>query len=303
MDTYRLKQFCTIAETGSMTKAAKLLHITHSALSKSMKVLQEELCCALLRPSGRGLALTDEGLRIYPLAKEFLKQEELFFKIKKSREPTSIRIGTVEIFLLTIIEQFKFVELGQTTMTLLDLDPGNIEQMIVNRQLDYGITYAPFPMSGVEITEIGDFYLKCYHLHGTFKGLNISEIPFVVPAQGLSNNPLGIRERDGWIESIYPRNKKYSVNLLATAIELTLQGQCAIYLPDFVANKINFQRGPDDQLVEYPLPKLHKNKQTVFLLRHKDKEENSEFKKLYKAIKKTITASSCHSKRNCAASY
>ena len=42
MDTNRLRQFCAIAELGSMTKASKLLHITHSGLSKSMKLLQEE---------------------------------------------------------------------------------------------------------------------------------------------------------------------------------------------------------------------------------------------------------------------
>lgn len=45
MDTKRLRQFCAIAETGSLTKAAELLHITHSGFSKSMKLLQDDLGC------------------------------------------------------------------------------------------------------------------------------------------------------------------------------------------------------------------------------------------------------------------
>src|SRR5579872_4865295 len=104
MDTNRLRQFCAIAESGSMTKASRLLHITHSGLSKSMKLLQEELGLILLRPSGRGLALTEQGLLIYQRAKEFLEQEERLFKIETSPLQSTIRIGAVEIFLLSLGE-------------------------------------------------------------------------------------------------------------------------------------------------------------------------------------------------------
>lgn len=289
MDTNRLKQFCAIAELGSMTKASKLLHITHSGLSKSMKLLQEELGLALLRPSGRGLALTREGLLIYQRAKEFLEHEERLFKIENNTQQSTLRIGAVEIFLLSIGEQLKCHSFENSKITLLDLDPGNIEKSIANKQLDFGLTYAPFPMENVEITEIGKYHLGCYHLKGTFEGLKISEIPFVTPAVGLSSNPLEIKERDGWLESIYPRDKKYSVNLLSTAIELTLQGICAIYIPDFVARKINTSRRSKDFLIEHPLPKNHKNIQRAFLLRHKDQPEDARFKKLYRMTKEAIT--------------
>jgi DNA-binding transcriptional LysR family regulator len=154
MDTNRLRQFCIIAETGSLTKAAELLHITHSGLSKAMKLLQEELNCTLLRPAGRGLALTDDGIRTYQQAKEFLAQEELLFKSEPLTQQKSLKIGTVEIFLLPICQQLKTESLTNTPMTLLDLNPGQIEQLVESRELDYGITYAPHPMENVEIIEI-----------------------------------------------------------------------------------------------------------------------------------------------------
>lgn len=288
METNRLRQFCAIVETGSLVKAAQLLHITHSALSKSMKLLQDEIGISLLRPSGRGITPTEQGLLIYQRAKEFLEQETHLFKFDRNTSSSSIKIGSVEIFLLSIAEQFKQHSFGHN-FTLLDLDPGNMETMIANRQLDYGITYAPFPTEHVEIVEVGKYRLGCYLLKNAFERKSISEIPFVTPFQSLSNNPLGIKERDGWIESLYPRNKKYSVNLLSTAIELTLQGLCAIYIPDFLAHKINTTRKVKDNLVEYSLPKSHKNLQRAFLLRHTDQKETAIFKQLFKMVKETIS--------------
>lgn len=274
-----MRQFCVIAETGSMTKAAELLYITHSGLSKSMKLLQEELGCALLRPSGRGLALTEDGMRIYKNAKLFLEQEDQLFGAKPQAEQQTLRVGTVEVFLLAQCGQLRHPELSHYNLSLLDLSPGQIEQFIANRQLDFGITYAPYPMDNVEFIEIGKYQLGCYCLKNQFKGMDISKIPFAVPAQGLTNNPLGIKERDGWLESITPRNRKYAVNLLSTGLELTRQGLCAIFIPKFVAKNY-------PELMELPIPTAQKGVQRAFLVRHKDQPQD----KLFQMLKKTIKA-------------
>lgn len=289
METNRLRQFCAIVETGSLVKASHLLHITHSALSKSMKLLQEEIGISLLRAAGRGIIPTEQGLQVYHRAKNFLEQENHLFKLNQNPATSSIKIGAVEIFLLCMGEHFKQNLLENNSITLLDLDPGNMEQMIANRQLEYGITYSPFPMEQVEIIEIGKYRLGCYYLKSMFEGQHVSEIPFVVPSQALPINPLGIKERDGWIESLYPRNKKYFVNLLSTAIELTLQGLCAIYIPDFLANKINATRKNKEILEEYTLSRNQKNLQRAFILRHKDQKETPTFKQLFKIVKDTIS--------------
>jgi DNA-binding transcriptional LysR family regulator len=168
METNRLKQFCAIIDTGSMIKASQLLHITHSALSKSMKLLQDEIGISLLRSSGRGIAPTENGLLIYRRAKEFLEHEHQLFKLEKCTRRSQLKIGSVEIFLLSISEQFQQYSLADDRITLLDLDPGNMEQLIAAHQLDYGITYAPFPIENVEIIEIGKYRLGCYSLHGVF---------------------------------------------------------------------------------------------------------------------------------------
>lgn len=281
METDRLRQFCLIAETGSLTRAAELLHITHSGLSKSMKLLQEELDCALLRPSGRGLALTEAGMQIYRKAKLFLAHEEELFQRPSALEQKSLRIGTVEIFLLAQCGQLKQPELADYNLTFLDLNPGQMEQMIAERQLDFGITYAPYPMEQVDIIEAGSYQLGCFCLKGRFKGWDIRDIPFAVPAQGISNNPLGIKEHDGWLESMTPRYRKYSVNLLSTGLELTRQGLCAIFIPKFVARNY-------PELVELPIPSAQKALQRAFLLKHKDHPQDQLFRILKKTIKSLL---------------
>ena len=261
-----------------MTKAAELLFISHSGLSKAMKLLQEEIGCQLLRPAGRGLALTEDGMRIYQNAKQFLVYEEQLFSAKPQVSQRTLKIGTVEVFLLAQCGQLTHPHLANYHLTLLDLNPGQIEQLVASRQLDYGITYAPYPMDSVEITKIGHYQLGCYSLRGCFEEMSISEIPFAVPAQGLTNHPLGIKERDGWLESMTPRNIKYSVNLLSTGLELTRQGLCAIYIPRFVARNYS-------DLVEIDIPQAQKSTQHAYLIRHKDRPQDELFKMLKKTVK------------------
>ena len=286
MDTNRLRQFCAIVEAGTLTQASQLLHITHSALSKSMKLLQQELNCVLFRPAGRGLMVTSTGWLMYERTKVFLKQEESLFKLEPIAKQTTLRIGTVEIFLMAMRDLLTDKLFTTQAVTFLDLNPGNIEQRIVDGQLDYGLTYAPFPMKELEIVDIGRYRLGCYYLKNAFKDELITEIPFVVPNQGLSDNPLGIKERDGWLDSIFPREKKYTVNLLSTGIELTLQGLCAIYIPDFVAKKINHTRKANEQLIRHSLPKNQQKPQSAFLIRHKENADVVTFKRLCLIMKK-----------------
>ncbi|WP_165482784.1 LysR family transcriptional regulator [Legionella gresilensis] len=284
METIRLKQFCVIAETGSLSKAAELLHITHSGLSKSMKILQDELRISLLRPAGRGVTLTEDGMRIYQRAKSFLEMENLLFHSTSQATKQTTRIGTVEIFIPLICEHLASFQPKNQSITLLDLNPGQIEQMVANHELDYGITYTPFPMEQIDIITIGQYQLGCYHLQSFFANMSINDLPFAVPAVVIPVNPLGIKERDGWIESIIPRNRKYLVNLLSTAIELALQGLCAVYIPKFVAEKINKTLPSKKRLIEKPIPKEINNNQKIYLIKHKDSLINAQFEELKKSI-------------------
>ncbi|HZZ13780.1 MAG TPA: LysR substrate-binding domain-containing protein [Paraburkholderia sp.] len=61
-----LRCFEAVARLGGVTPAARELHVTHSAVSQQIKVLEDSMGVALFVREARGLRLTEEG-RLYAL--------------------------------------------------------------------------------------------------------------------------------------------------------------------------------------------------------------------------------------------
>ena len=56
-----LRSFEAVARLGSVTLAAKELHVTHSAISQQIKVLEEMVGLKLFIRHGRGVQINEEG--------------------------------------------------------------------------------------------------------------------------------------------------------------------------------------------------------------------------------------------------
>lgn len=281
MDTHRLTQFCLVVETGSLTRAARLLRVTHSALSKSIKALQHELDVVLIAPQGRGISITAEGLSVYRKARELLEVETRLFKGTSTAAQPALRIGAVEVFLLAIAAGLQKVPFEADPISLLDMEPDAMAHEIAQGRLDYAVTYVPFPTERVEESEVGRYTMGCYRLHGAFDGVPWTDLPFAVPATGLNRNPLGVKERDGWQEALFPRRTRFAVNLLSTALDLAARGLCALYIPHFVAKIFNESNGAKKRLVLHSLPReIRSNVHRVFVLRASNAPEGPSFKRL-----------------------
>ena len=61
MEIRRLNYFVRIAEDGSLTRAAEFLRIAQPALSRQIRLLEEELGVTLFSRTARGMQLTEEG--------------------------------------------------------------------------------------------------------------------------------------------------------------------------------------------------------------------------------------------------
>jgi DNA-binding transcriptional LysR family regulator len=59
-----LRAFEATARLNSVSQAAEQLHVTHGAVSRQLKVLEEHLGVILFSKDGRGLKLTDAGIRL-----------------------------------------------------------------------------------------------------------------------------------------------------------------------------------------------------------------------------------------------
>src|SRR3546814_1662382 len=63
-----LRAFGVAARLGSISRAADELHVTHGAVGRQIRILEETLGAALFSRQGRGLALTPLGQRLYEAA-------------------------------------------------------------------------------------------------------------------------------------------------------------------------------------------------------------------------------------------
>lgn len=72
MDILSLKYFLETARTGNMTRAAQNMHVSQPAMSKQIKLLEEELGQALFIRTLHSVTLTQAGQRLKPRAEEIV---------------------------------------------------------------------------------------------------------------------------------------------------------------------------------------------------------------------------------------
>jgi len=64
LNLHALRIFVRVAETGSVTGAARVLNISQPAVTSQLKKLEKELGLPLFSPQGRGIQLTDAGAKL-----------------------------------------------------------------------------------------------------------------------------------------------------------------------------------------------------------------------------------------------
>lgn len=284
MDTNRLRYFCTIAETGSLTKASQLLNISHSGLSKSIASLEEETKLKLFLPLGRGLEITTEGKWFYQKAQEILRvHDEVMRGLKTEARP--LQIGLSEVFAITCagILAEEFTE----PLKILEGEIGEIEGKILSGELDFGIVFSPSPKIELEYLEIGTVKFNSYGREDLVRKLDPKELPYIVPAHDFPFNPLGYKIRDGWPIDIF-RNPVYSVSHFAIGMDLVRSGNGVAYMPDFVAAMENKQ-DRKFKLVSVEEHLKAETKRTVFLVKTKLIEETKSMKRLAKVIRQVCS--------------
>lgn len=74
IDARQLRAFVTLARKGSFTLAAKELYLTQSAVSHSMRALEEEMGCRLLDRLGKKVVLTEAGEALLQHAERILRE-------------------------------------------------------------------------------------------------------------------------------------------------------------------------------------------------------------------------------------
>src|SRR6266542_3123358 len=126
MDVRQLEMFTAVAEEKSFTAAAERLHVSQSAVSRQLKLLEEELKTTLFIRGGRGASLTDAGQILLTAAHRITREmQDVASQISETQllQRGVLRIGggmTVCLFILPKLlrkfrAQYKDVDLHVTT--------------------------------------------------------------------------------------------------------------------------------------------------------------------------------------------
>lgn len=76
MDFKQLKAFLTVAETGNVTRAAEVLHLVQPAVSRQLKLLEEDIGSPLFERERHGMVLTAAGQSLVSYARRAMLELE-----------------------------------------------------------------------------------------------------------------------------------------------------------------------------------------------------------------------------------
>src|SRR5206468_1359962 len=95
MDVRQLEMFRSVAEEGGFTRAAQRLHVSQSAISRQVKLLEEELGGLLLHRGPRRVALTAPGELLLQMASRVQRDmEEVVSQISDTHQ---LQRGTLSL--------------------------------------------------------------------------------------------------------------------------------------------------------------------------------------------------------------
>ena len=160
MDLKQLDYFIHVAELKSFSKAAVVLDIAQSALSRQVRALEIELRETLLLRTGRGVELTEAGRRLFEHGVGILQL------VSQARaEMTATRdapVGQVTVGLpptigrqltLPLIDGFRR-RMPQARLAIVEGLSTHIAEWITSGRVDLGLLYNPDAQPGLEIESV-----------------------------------------------------------------------------------------------------------------------------------------------------
>lgn len=165
MELRQLRYFVAIVDSGSLSRAAALVHSVQPALSQQMTQLEDELGVQLLQRSVKGVTPTDAGLALYRHAQHILKlaaetrnvvratASEINGRVKLGL-PSSIAMVLVGPLIAALEERFP-----QVSLEIHESPSAYLAAQLLNERVDLSVLVDDAAMPGIECVPLVDEYL------------------------------------------------------------------------------------------------------------------------------------------------
>ncbi len=147
MEIYQLHSFIAISKTGNLTRAAKLMNISQSAMSSQIKALEGELNMVLFKRKARGMQLTKKGRQLLEDAVHIVRMSE---KMKQKAADLQDRVaGELNIGINTDPEFLQVSDISRkmkkfvpgVNLSFIETQTFETIKMLKNEQVDVGFHY------------------------------------------------------------------------------------------------------------------------------------------------------------------
>jgi LysR family nitrogen assimilation transcriptional regulator len=149
MDIRQLRTFRTVAELGSLSKAADRLRIAQPGLSRQIKLLEQELRVQLFVRNGRGMLLTGAGRMLLDRTQGLVRQiEQMRDDIQSAggNPSGSVVLGlvpTVSAVLSGRLAARILAGFPDISLRIVESYGGHLVEWLHRGEMDLAITYGP----------------------------------------------------------------------------------------------------------------------------------------------------------------
>ena len=145
MTLTQLKYVITIADTGSMNEAAKLLFISQPSLSLALKELENEIGTELFKRSNRGVVLTPEGQEFLGYARQVTEQYKLmesrYIEKKNVKKKFGVSMQHYTFAVNAFIEMVKQFGMDEYEFAVYETRTYDVLMDVKNFKSELGILY------------------------------------------------------------------------------------------------------------------------------------------------------------------
>lgn len=228
---------------GSFAQAAEHLHRSQSAISYTVKKLQEQLNIELLEIEGRKAKLTPCGEALLRRAKEitqsFLSLEEMALRLHQTGWETEIKLAVDAAFpnhlLLKVLKEF-LPEGRETRIQLRETVLSGGEEALLKQEVDLAITpIVPIGFLGEHLLEIDLIAVAHYQhpLHHLGRELTLDDLRNNL--QIVTRDSGQLRPRDiGWLGS----DQRWTVTSPEKALAILKEGLGFTWIPSSIAKEL-----------------------------------------------------------------
>lgn len=160
MDIFQLKTLIHVAEIGSISGAAGRLGITQPALSRQIRLLEEELGVYLFDRNGRGMGITDIGKEVLEHAERILIEIDAIRQTTSSNKTSfrgAVSVGTTptiaEIITTPLVRAIR-TEHPKLGIRFSSAFSGHILDWLQRGELDLAISYEPAAVRSLRVVPV-----------------------------------------------------------------------------------------------------------------------------------------------------